>query len=167
MTVMKVIKTSDNTSVLTKDTWSVLRITCMSLWWSFTWLWLIKSLGLLRHVLPYEHASVEGLRGLLSLSVCRRGQTRDQRVLPAAPSSTSPCVSCSPGSFQPAPRQPQHQGASVWGGWEVLRGLERTWNSDHSTSSYMSDCSQWSCYSLRLFVQPRFCLCALCRLSPQ
>lgn len=46
------------------------------------------------------------------------------------------------------------------GGWEVLRGLKRTRNGEQSTSSfYMSDCSQWTCYSWRLRPPPVFSLC--------
>ncbi|KAF6731421.1 hypothetical protein FQA47_004798 [Oryzias melastigma] len=47
-------------------------------------------------------------------------------------------------SFQPAPRQPQ----SFQGGWEVLKGVKQRWNGELiSSSSYMSDCSQWTGYS--------------------
>ncbi len=46
------------------------------------------------------------------------------------------------------------------GGWEVLRGLKRTWNGKQNTSSsYMSDCSQWTCYSWSLRPPPVFSLC--------
>lgn len=90
--------------------------------------------------------------------LCRHGEEEGARIRessqPAAPSSASPCVSRSPGSFQPAPQQPQSQGANA-GGWEVLRGLKRTWNSEQSTSSsYMSDCSQWTCCSWSLCPVP-------------
>lgn len=45
------------------------------------------------------------------------------------------------------------------GGWEVLRGLKRTWNGKQSTSSsYMSDCSQWTYYSWSPRQPPGFSL---------
>lgn len=125
---------------------------------------LLKTLGLHSHALLYGRASVGQIRVLLS--VCQHGEEEGSRIRessqPAAPSSASPCVSRSPGSFLPAPQQPQSQGASVRGGWEVLRGLKRTWNGEQSTSSsYMSDCSQWTCYSWSLSPPPVFsqCMC--------
>jgi len=92
----------------------------------------------------------------LSVSVEKRkdqGSESPSRRQP--PCSASPCVSYLPRSFQPAPHQPQSQGANIQRGWEVLRGLERRWNGRQSSSSfYMSDCSQWTCYSWSLCPPP-------------
>lgn len=120
--------------------------TCVSLWWSSSlWLCLIKTLGLHSHALLYGHASVVQIRGLLCISqpVEEEGSSIRESSWQAAVSSASPCVSRFPWSFQPAPQQPQSQRT----GREVLRGLKQTWNSEQSTTSYMSDCNQWTCYS--------------------
>lgn len=122
-----------------------LHLTCVSLWWSSSQAVPVED--------PWSVQPCPPIWACICLTdqrtaVCQSGEEEGSRIRqssqPAAPSSASPCVSYLPRSFQPAPRQPQ----SFQGGWEVLEGVKQRWNGELiSSSSYMSDCSQWTGYS--------------------
>lgn len=112
---------------------AVVPLTCVSLWWSSSlWPCLIETLGLHSHALLYGHASVGQIRGLpcVCQPVEEEGSMIRESSRQATASSASPCVSHSPWSFQPAPQQPQSQGASVRGEGRCLED----W-SGHGTAS--------------------------------
>ncbi|MED6249621.1 hypothetical protein ATANTOWER_017073 [Ataeniobius toweri] len=57
-------------------------------------------------------------------------------------------------------RRPGSEYSGVGGGWEVLTGLKRSWNSEQSShSSYVSDCSKWTYCNWSLCLSPVFSLC--------
>lgn len=99
------------------------------------------------------------IRGLAS--VCQPGEEERSRIRessrPAAPSSVSLCLPLSwviPASPSASAEQGRERSGG-WGGWEVLRGLRQTWIGEQNTSSsYMSDCSRWTCYCWSLGPPP-------------
>lgn len=136
---------------------AVLCLTCVSLCWSSA-LCLMKTLGLHSHALLYGQASAGQIRGLPC--VCQHGEEEEgsrSRESLLAHLLVSPAL---PGHSS-QPLSSRRARAFRGGGGEVLRGLRRTWSGEQSTSSssYMSDCSQWTCYSGSLGPPPVFSLC--------
>ncbi|CAB1458812.1 unnamed protein product [Pleuronectes platessa] len=114
------------------------------------------------HALLYGHASVGQISGLPCVCQPREKEgIKDQRVLPTwQPRLAHLLVSRALPGHSSQPLGNCRARDRVFGGWEGLRKLKRTWYGKQSTSSssYMSDCSQWTCCSWSLCTPPVFTL---------
>lgn len=122
---------------------------------------LLKTLALHSHALLYGHTSVGQIRALLSLSAWRGGGgIRSESPPSRQPHLAHLLVSPALPGHSSQPLSNRRAGERMQGGWEVLRGLKRTWNGEQSTSSsYMSDCNRWTCCSWSLCPAPVFSQC--------
>lgn len=124
------------------------------------WLYLMKILVLRSHALLYGHASVGKIRGLPCIYQPGEEEGSDS---PPSQQTRLAHLLVSPALLGHSSQPLSNRRAREWafrGGWEVLRGLKQTCNGEQSTSSsYMSDCSQWTCYCWSLGPPPVLLRC--------